>query len=223
MTFQPASAQLFNPTFVAALAELSLAAANDERELEKARAVAARLPAPPTVEQVSDLCEAAALPVRPELGRLLYLLVRLLRPKTCVEFGTSFGASLLYISAALRDNGAGHAYGTELNRRKLARAQANLDRCELGHYATILEGDARETLARIQAPLDLVLLDGWKDLYLPVLEVLEPKMQAGTLVVADNLSMLPDAYVRHVRDQHRGYVSISLPLGDGVEISLRQF
>jgi predicted O-methyltransferase YrrM len=59
-------------------------------------------------------------------------------------------------------------------------------------------------------------------LYLPVLDVLEPKMRTGTLVVADNLSMLPDAYVERVRDPKRGYVSISLPLGDGVELSLRQ-
>ena len=34
---------------------------------------------------------------------------------------------------------------------------------------TILEGDALATLARLTGPVGLVLLDGWKDLYLPVL------------------------------------------------------
>jgi len=139
-----------------------------------------------------------------------------------VEFGTSFGASLLYIAAALRDNGRGHVFGTELNRAKLARASAYVERCGLRPQATILEGDARETLAGVEGPLDLVLLDGWKELYLSVLQVLEPKMRPGTLVVADNLSMLPEAYTDWVRDAKSGYVSVSLPLGDGVEISLRQ-
>ena len=38
-------------------------------------------------------------------------------------------------------------------------------------------------------PVDFVLLDGWKELYLPVLKLLEPRLSPGTLVVADNTSM----------------------------------
>jgi predicted O-methyltransferase YrrM len=33
-----------------------------------------------------------------------------------------------------------------------------------------------------------VLLDGWKDLYLPVLQLLQPRLRSGALVVADDSS-----------------------------------
>jgi len=44
----------------------------------------------------------------------------------------------------------------------------------LDDVITALEGDARETLAGLGVPPGLVLLDGWKDLCLPVLHLLEP-------------------------------------------------
>ncbi|QRN98753.1 class I SAM-dependent methyltransferase [Archangium violaceum] len=169
---------------------------------------------------MSDLCVDAALPVRPEVGRLLYMLVRILRPTTIVEFGTSFGASLIHLGAAVRDNGVGFVTGSEMNKQKIAKAQENLERAGVQDVVRILEGDARETLAGVAGPIDLLLLDGWKDLYLPVLEVLEPKLRPGSVIVSDNLSMLPQSYLDRVRGP--GYVSVSLPLGDGIELSLRE-
>jgi predicted O-methyltransferase YrrM len=32
-----------------------------------------------------------------------------------------------------------------------------------------------------------VLLDGWKDLYLPVLELIKPKLHPGAIILADNI------------------------------------
>jgi hypothetical protein len=51
---------------------------------------------------------------------------------------------------------------------------------------TVLPGDARQTLAGLPGPIGLVLLDGWKDLCLPVLRLLEPKLTPGALVTADD-------------------------------------
>src|SRR4051812_47667643 len=45
------------------------------------------------------------LPVSPETGRLLYLLVRAIKAQAIVEFGTSFGLSTLHLAAGLKDNG----------------------------------------------------------------------------------------------------------------------
>ena len=56
----------------------------------------------------------AFIPVAPEVGRLLYTLVRLSRPLVAVEFGTSFGLSALAIAAALSRFGN--------NRTRAARA-----------------------------------------------------------------------------------------------------
>ena len=85
---------------------------------------------------------------------------------------------------------------------------------------TILAGDARQTLADLPGPVGLVLLDGWKDLCLPVLRLLEPKLAPGALVAADDSSFASMAgYLEYVREPANGYVTVSFPVEDGVEIS----
>ncbi|MGW4891655.1 O-methyltransferase [Kitasatospora sp. NPDC004240] len=195
---------------------------NDKTAMERALATVADWDTPPTVAETTELCGEAALPLHPDTGSLLYVLIRALRPARVVEFGTSFGASLIWIAAALRDNGdGGTVIGSELHPVKTVRARDNLARAGLADHATVLEGDARQTLARIDGPVDLLLLDGWKDLYLPVLRLLEPSLRSGSLVLADNLPLLPQDYLDHVRTPAHGYASASLPVGDGIELSTR--
>ena len=177
-----------------------------------------------SAREQADAYAELYIPVSPEGGRLLYTLVRASRPATVVEFGTSFGISTIHLAAAVRDNGAGRVVSTELNAAKAARARANLAEAGLADLVTILEGDARETLAGLPGPVGFVLLDGWKDLYLPVLRLLEPRLTPGALVVADDtVSMaaeMPD-YLSYVRDPAHGYLSVSFPDSDGLEITCR--
>ena len=164
------------------------------------------------------------IPVSPEGGRLLYTLIRASRPATVVEFGTSFGISTIHLAAAVRDNGTGRVVSTELNAAKVARARANLADAGLADVVTILAGDARETLADLPGPVGFVLLDGWKNLYLPILRQLEPRLAAGALVVADDtVSMAAQMtdYLAYVRDPAHGYLSVSFPESDGLEITCR--
>jgi hypothetical protein len=85
---------------------------------------------------------------------------------------------------------------------------------------TILAGDARETLATLPGPIGVVLLDGWKELCLPVLRLLEPRLSPGALVAADDNDNPGMAdYLRYVREPANGYVSVSFPVADGVQIS----
>jgi predicted O-methyltransferase YrrM len=66
----------------------------------------------------------------------------------------------------------------------------------------------------------MVLLDGWKDLCLPVLRVLEPKLAPGALVAADDTTHASLAdYLSHIRDPANGYVTVTFPVEDGVELS----
>jgi predicted O-methyltransferase YrrM len=113
---------------------------------------------------------------------------------------------------------------TELHAAKVARARANLADAGLADLVTIVEGDARETLADLPGPIGFVLLDGWKDLYLPVLRLLEPRLASGALVVADDtISMAAQMtdYLTYVRDLAHGYLSVSFPESDGLEITCR--
>lgn len=126
------------------------------------------------------------LAVSADEGRLLYLLARGAGAKRIVEFGASFGVSTLYLAAAARDNG-GRLVTTEAHPGKCAAVRASLAEAGLGGVATLLEGDARETLAGAEPGIDFVFLDGWKGMYLPVFELLRPKLADGALIAADNI------------------------------------
>lgn len=162
------------------------------------------------------------MPVSVAGGRLLYTLVRAARPATVVEFGTSFGISTLHLAAAVRDNGGGRVITTELNAAKAAAARRTFAETGLDDVITVLEGDALRTLADLDGPVGFVLLDGWKDLCLPVLRLLEPHLLPGTPVVADDVVMRGLApYLEYVRDPGNGYESVTFPVEDGMEISCR--
>ncbi|MFE3824110.1 O-methyltransferase [Streptomyces sp. NPDC059092] len=192
---------------------------------EQDETTAARLPGGFATLSPQEQADAAAgiyMPVSAAGGELLYSLVRAVRPATVVEFGTSYGISTLYLAAAVRDNGTGRVITTELSEDKIAAARRTFAETGLDDLITVLEGDARTTLGALDGPPDFVLLDGWKDLCLPVLRLLEPHLRPGTLVVADDID-LPDLapYLAYVRGPENGYRSVSFPVEDGMEISCR--
>jgi len=168
----------------------------------------------------ADVLQDVYMPVSPGTGRLLYALVRACRPEIVVEFGTSFGISTIHLAAAVTDNGTGRVVTTELSDRKATAARNSLEQAGLAGVVTILHGDALETLASVSGPVGIVLLDGWKGLYLPVLRLLQPRLAPGALVIADDTSLESAAgYLAHVRDPGSGFVSVDFPVDGGVEVS----
>lgn len=170
------------------------------------------------------LLDDAFIPVSADAGRWLYVLARGTPPGTIVEFGTSFGISTIYLAAAVRDRGAGRVVTTELNENKAERARDYIESAGLADLVDLRVGDALETVADIRGGVSLAFLDGWKDLYLPFLQRIEPALTQGALVAADDLDLFPDAlrsYLDYVRNPGRGYVSVTLPVGDAMELSVR--
>jgi predicted O-methyltransferase YrrM len=177
-----------------------------------------------TAQERADTMSDFYIPVTPEAGRLLYSLVRATRPATIVEFGMSFGISALHLASAVRDNGGGRVVTTELSETKIAAATKTFTDTGLDDVITVLGGDALSTLETLDGPVDFVLLDGWKELYLPVIKLLEPRLSPGALVVADNTEMADaKSYLDYVRDSGNGYVSVNFAAreSDSMEISCR--
>ncbi len=145
-----------------------------------------------------------------EQGHFLYLLARAVGARRTVEFGSSFGISTLYLAAAARDD-HGVVVSTEIEREKVRGARENLRKAGLGDVATVLQGDALETLRAVQDPIDMLFLDGMKHLYLPVLSLLRSRLRRGAVIVADNVDM-PSArpYVTCVRAQDGEFTSSTL-------------
>lgn len=159
------------------------------------------------------------LAVSRETGALLYMLTRSTNARSIVEFGTSFGISTLHLAAGLRDNGGGRVITSEFEAAKVAHARANFETAGLSDLIEIREGDALVTLASgLPASIDLLLLDGAKHLYPAVLDLVEPRLRPGALLIADNADWCP-AYLNRVRDPGGGYRSV--PFGGDVEMSMR--
>ncbi|MBU9133306.1 class I SAM-dependent methyltransferase [Burkholderia multivorans] len=207
-------APLLDSLFAQAQADGSHAVMNISRD-ERERLMRSKTEYRSLYRQLKDLW----LPVSRETGVLLYQLARSTNARHIVEFGTSFGLSTLYLAAALRDNGGGRLIGSEFEPSKVAKARAHLAAGGVADLVEIREGDALQTLAGdLPESIDLLLLDGAKALYNDVLDLVESRLRAGALIVADNADYCPD-YLARVRDPRNGYLSV--PFGADVELSMR--
>lgn len=177
-----------------------------------------------TSEQKGTLLRDAFLPILKSGGQFLYAVARSIAAAHIVEFGTSLGVSTIYFAAALRDGGGGLVIGSELESTKVAKANQHVAEAGLSEFVEIRAGDALQTLRDTGGTIDLLFLDGWKELYLDVLKLVLPHLLPGAVVLADDMNLFPDhvaAYLAFVRDPANGFVSVMLPLDDGIEYSVK--
>ena len=163
------------------------------------------------------------LPLEAEQGGFLYVTARATGARRIAEYGTSFGVSTFYLAAAVRDNGGGTVIGSEILPEKAAVACANFAEAGLGGFIDLRVGDAREILKDCGGPLDLVVLDGWKDIELEVLRILQPQLRRGALVFTDNIFTFKadnQGQREYMADPRHGFRAVVLPLKDGMEIAV---
>jgi predicted O-methyltransferase YrrM len=144
------------------------------------------------------------------------------RASTIVEFGASLGFSTIHLAAAVRDLGHGRVFSTEIEPEKAQLAHENLAAAGLADVVDVRVGDALETLRDVR-DIDLLFLDGWNNLYLAVLDLLEPALAPGALVIADLSEGDPEQlpYCERMHDPKSGYLTVEVPLDAGVVVSVR--
>lgn len=165
------------------------------------------------------------LPVGREVGELLHTLVRAHRPRRILELGTSYGYSTLFLADAAKAVGA-EVVTMELAQYKQDHARAELAEAELADVVDFRCGDALELLAADPGPWDFVLLDIWKELYLPCFAAFYPKLSEAGMICADNI--IEPAMSREDMRAYRAAVaaradlrSTLLPVGSGIELSVK--
>ena len=167
-----------------------------------------------------------AISISAEQGIFAYLVARSIGARRIVEFGTSFGVSTIYLASAVRDNGGGIVIGSEFVESKAERARANILEAGLSDCVEIRVGDAMETLADPGGGIDLLLIDGSKELYLPILKMLAPRLRQGGVVLADDvlspfIKRTLAAYMDYMQDDRHGCASATVPFPDGFEYSVK--
>jgi predicted O-methyltransferase YrrM len=175
------------------------------------------------LEKWLDQRDEFLISVGPATGQLLNILAKSIRAKTVVELGTSYGYSTVWLAEAVRANG-GKLISLDKADYKQAYARERIARAGLTAYVEFRLGDALETLTTLTGPFDFVLVDLWKELYVPCLELFYPKLAPGAFIAADNM-IYPDVY-RESALEYRQLVrskpkidSVLLPVGSGVELS----
>ena len=160
--------------------------------------------------------------ITPEVGELIYTLALARRPGLIVEFGALVGYSTIYLASAVRDLGSGTLITTEKADDHVERLRQNLADAGVEQGVEARAGDAMVTLRALPGAIDVLFLDGLNDLYLPLLQELEPRLADHAMVIADLSSKHPLLeYQAYVNDPQNPYASVTLALDDGVLVSVR--
>jgi caffeoyl-CoA O-methyltransferase len=161
-------------------------------------------------------------------ARLLEALIVVSGARSVLELGTFTGVGALAMAAALPTGG--RVVTLERDPDNAAVARRNIAASPLADRVELIEGDARETLAQLPGPFDLVWIDAWKSDYPRYLNLVLPKLAPRGIIVADNLfrdgAALPPAtddeatrgvldFARQVQD-HPGLHNVLLTVGDGL-------
>jgi len=187
--------------------------------------------------EMEELAEREGIPiVHWEAGRFLATLCRALDP-VVLEVGTAIGYSTLHMAEQLR---AGRVITLERDPERAARARDFLGRAGVAERVELVEGDALETLPRLDGPFDLLFVDASKGEYARYVELADAKLSERAVLVVDNLLMsgevaLPDDAQTQWRDASLAaarelnvelttgsrWVGSVLPVGDGIGFAAR--
>jgi predicted O-methyltransferase YrrM len=163
------------------------------------------------------------LPVGRATGTLINLIVKEGEARRILEVGSSYGYSTTWLAEAARAID-GKVTSLEHRAAKTEHARTQLARAGLESFVEFRVGDALASLRELSGPFDFVLIDLWKDLYVPVFELLHPKLAPGAILVADNM-LYPESARAHAnayRERVRSapdMTSVLLAVGNGVEVS----
>jgi len=156
-------------------------------------------------------------------GEFVHALILAGGATRCVEIGTGFGYSGLWIAAALRDRG-GKLVTIDRNAEKSAAAAAQFETAGLADLVECRTGVALDVLGTLEGPIDFVLNDADKEFCVEYLETLEPKLADRAMVLTDNTG----THARELADflawvrSHEAFWSTNVPIGNGMELTIRR-
>ncbi|MBR5749278.1 MAG: O-methyltransferase [Prevotella sp.] len=164
-------------------------------------------------------------------GRLLKMLVRMIRPKNILEIGTFSGYSAISLAEGLDDDG--RLYTFEINDEMEDFTRPWIEGSEVADKIQFIIGDALQEAPKLGIAFDLVFMDGDKRTYRDCYEMVMGILRPGGFILADNTlwdgHVVDHAYDRDHQTQGIGsfndYIAaddrveqVILPLRDGLTL-----
>ena len=151
----------------------------------------------------------------PQSAEFLSALVSGIGAKMIVEIGGSSGISTIALAAAAQQT-QGRLISLEIEPVRQGESRLTIDRLGLSDFVDFRLGDAAQILPQL-SDVEFALIDCEKRDYIRFFDMLH--LRPGAIVVADNiLSHHLTDYVGYVRS-HPGATSVTLPIGQGLELT----
>lgn len=164
-------------------------------------------------------------------GRLLSMLVSMIRPRRVLELGTFTGYSALCLAETLPEGGEVHT--VELDDEMEEELEALFASSPGGDRVKLHIGDAMQVIPTLGDDWDLVYIDANKRDYTAYIDLLLPRLRPGSFIIADNTlwdgkvydtaanhdpqTLGLDAFNTYVAS-HPRLSSVILPLRDGLTL-----
>ncbi len=191
----------------------------------------------PVMADMEAVAERDSVPiVHWETGRFLAALCRALDP-VVLEVGTAIGYSTLHMAEQLERS---RVVTLEVDPERAAQAHASFERAGVADRVELVEGDALETLPRLEGPFGLLFVDAAKDEYERYIELAEPLLSPRCALVVDNVLMRGEVALAEGSESHWApdrlsgarslnaqlvgggrWLASVLPVGDGVAFGAR--
>lgn len=176
--------------------------------------------------------------IQKEVRCLLDSLLESAKPKRILEIGTAIGYSCIFFAQHLPEDGS--IITLERDEDYIKRAKSNIERSGLKDKITIVEGNAEESVKKLEGEFDLVFIDANKSKYKYYFDILLPMVKKGGMIICDNilykgyissgeyLSAKQRTIVNALKEflpyisNHPNLATSVIPIGDGVTISVKK-
>ena len=117
-------------------------------------------------------------------GRLLKMLVRMLRPRSILEVGTFSGYSAICLAEGLDEGGM--VYTFEINDEQEDFTRPWIEQSAVADKIRFIIGDAVTEAPKLGITFDMAFIDGDKRTYLQTYDAVLPLIRQGGIILADN-------------------------------------
>ena len=117
-------------------------------------------------------------------GRLLKMLVQMIRPKRILEVGTFSGYSAICMAEGLEEGGK--VYTFEINDEQEDFTRPWIEQSPVADKIEFIIGDAITEAPKLGVEFDMAFIDGDKRTYVETYEAVLPLLRPGGFMLADN-------------------------------------